>query len=151
MNGQILVFRPGASARESQEGRRVRPGEAGERALAVGDRIVLGTCAHVLLVCESEESARLSRSMLPPGENMRLSNYEQAIREVVLQRSETRDEYGRRLAGMVMNRLRGPRARAVFSATMVSQLALHDALEPKLNNLSCARCGHFGVPTKQTK
>ena len=40
------------------------------------------------------------------------NNYEQAIREVVLQRVETKDEYGRRLAGLVVNKLRLPRARA---------------------------------------
>lgn len=42
--------------------------------------------------------------------------------KVVLQRTESQDEYGRRLAGLVMNRLRLPRARAVFAATLVRAL-----------------------------
>jgi len=83
---------------------------------------VLGTCAHVLLVCEPEASARISRAdLLAKGQVYKLSNYEQAIREVVLQRAESQSEYGRRLAGLVVNRLRLPRARAVFAATMVIQ------------------------------
>ena len=107
---------------------------SGDRVLRAGDRVVLGTCAHVLLVCEPE-SARLSRAsrdfrggigagaLAPP----RLSTYEQAIRETVLQRAETKDEHGKRLAGLVINKLRGPRARAVFAATLVR--ALRGAVE----------------------
>jgi hypothetical protein len=60
----------------------------------VGDRVVLGTCAHVLLVCESESARDLRRSKQSllemnggagnnnGGGDERLSNYERAIREV---------------------------------------------------------------------
>ena len=44
------------------------------------------------------------------------------VNQVVLQRIETKDEYGRRLAGLVVNKLRLPRARAVFAATLVRAL-----------------------------
>jgi hypothetical protein len=111
VNGTLLSYRSTNSAgKKSKE----------ECYLKVGDRVVLGTCAHVMLVCESE-SARLSRHSLPDSE-ARLTNYEQAIREVVLQRTESKEEYGRRLAAMVMNKLRAPRSRAVFAATMVRAL-----------------------------
>lgn len=111
VNGTLIEYKTGT-----------KPGGGGDVILNVGDRIVLGTCAHVLLVCfngtdfsDSQYSARV-----PSGSAT--NNYEKAIREVVLQRVETKDEYGRRLAGLVVNKLRLPRARAVLSATLVRAL-----------------------------
>ena len=110
VNGTLVAYKAGS-----------KPGGAGDVVLRPGDRIVLGTCAHVLLVCSIRGNSS-SKNNNNNASAASSNNYEQAIREVVLQRVETKDEYGRRLAGLVVNKLRLPRARAVFAATLVRAL-----------------------------